>query len=348
MPLLTIAIPTFNRHSFLRKTLEALRPQSHENATLVVVDDSSQLPVEPLVREVLEGSGWSFRVIRNSVNIGLCANLLRSFEVAETEWLWLLSDDDTVDPNAIATILRTVNDQPDLLFATYSLPVLPIEREEIHDSIDSFFLALDSIPRVIFTSSAIYNRRKLVPYLFLAYLFVDSGAPQTALLLMAGTAQPRQKLAYLTSEIAAWQPPPVGHGYSIFNAMSQARLLALCNRTIHPHFCKLLVKCVPWPVRLLSNVVRDAAKGRNRDLLANIIDEYCDTYGKFRGGVVGSFWKTPGRLLGHLALRFPDFTMRMLSRVSLLLRRREMIYDSSPVSLNTYERLQETTARKNS
>ena len=127
-PLLTVAIPTFNRHEFLRATLQALRTQAREEVELIVVDNCSTPPVEAVVNEVMAGSAWTFRVVRNPANIGLSANILRCFEAADTAWLWVLSDDDKVDPAAIDTLVNTVRDHPGLLYATCSIPALPIPR----------------------------------------------------------------------------------------------------------------------------------------------------------------------------------------------------------------------------
>jgi hypothetical protein len=344
MPLLSVAIPTFNRHEFLRATLQALRGQARENVELVVVDNCSTTPVEPVVQEALAGSGWSFRVVRNEVNVGLCANILRCFEVAQADWLWALSDDDTVDPHAVATLLETIEKHPDLLFATYSHPVVPVAQDQICESVDSFLLALDSIPRVIFISAALYHRRKLLPYVSLAYNFIDSGAPQTALLLLAGLANPQQKLGYLSAEIVRWAQPSEEQSYSPFSTIGQCRLLLLCNPEQQAHMADLLVKAAPSPIRLLNHLVRDATQGRNRAMLDTILDQYLESYGKIRRGPVGIFWHGPGRWCGRLALRFPGLCKKTVDLLSRALRGRPIVYHSGPVSLSSYQRAAEKAA----
>jgi glycosyltransferase involved in cell wall biosynthesis len=339
---LTIAIPTYNRPEPLRRTLLALRPQANEDVELVVVDNASTPPVEPVVNEVMAGSAWAFRVIRNAANIGMCANILRCFEVANTDWLWALSDDDAVDPAAIETILGIVQKHPELLYATCSIPALPITSDRICESVDAFFQALDSIPRIIFISSSIYHRQRLIPYLSLAYNFIDSGSPHTALLQLAGLAQPQQPMAFLSREIASWQPPAPEDTYSKFQAISQHRLLALSHGATRAHLARLLVKDTPSPVRLLLHLLRDAAHGRKRELLQTILTEYFDAYGKTRGGVTGAFWRGPARLAGQLALHFAGATKALAEFAFRLLRGKPLSYDPNPVSLNSYLRLSET------
>ena len=339
---LTIAIPTYNRPEPLRQTLLALRSQANEDVELVVVDNASIPPAEPVVDEVMAGSAWAIRVIRNAANVGMCANILRCFEVANTEWLWVLSDDDVVDPAAVETILDIVRQHPQLLFATCSIPALPIASDRLCESVDAFFQALDSIPRIIFISSSIYHRQRLVPYLSLAYNFIDSGSPHTALLQIAGLAQPQQQMAFLSRQIASWQPPALEDTYSRFSAISQHRLLALSHGATRAHLARLLVKDTPSPDRLLLHLLRDAAHGRNRELLQTILAEYFDAYGKTRGGFAGAFWRGPARLAGQLALHFAGATKAFAEFVFRLLRGKPLSYDPNPVSLNGYLRLAET------
>jgi glycosyltransferase involved in cell wall biosynthesis len=346
MPLLTVAIPTFNRHEFLRSTLQALRAQAREEVELIVVDNCSTTPVEAVVNEVMAGSAWAFRVVRNPANIGLSANLLRCFEVANSEWLWVLSDDDKVDPAAIDTLLNTVRDHPRLLYATCSIPALPITSDRICESTDAFFQALDSIPRLIFMSSAIYNRQRLIAYLWQAYNFLDTGAPHTAMLLLAGLAQPRQQMAFFSREIASWQPPPPEEKYSQFSAIGQHRLLALCDSVTRAHLARLMVKDTPSPSRLFVHLARDAANGRNRAHLKGMLDDYFDAYGKTRGGIAGVFWRGPARLAGHLGLRFAGASKSIAEFSSRLLRGKPLSYDPNPVSLHSYLRLSETMEDK--
>jgi hypothetical protein len=346
MPLLTVAIPTFNRHDFLRETLRALRGQARENLELVVVDNCSTSPVEPLVQEALGGSGWSFRVVRNPVNVGLCANILRCFEVAAGDWVWILSDDDVIEPRAVEVILETIEKYPSLLFATYTQAVAPNYREQICESVDEFFLALNSIPQVIFISTSLYHRGKLTPYLNLAYNFIDSGAPQTALLLLAGLDQPNQELAYLSTRIASWQPPSPEQSYSHFSSIGQHRLLPLCGERVRGHFARLLLKNLASPIRLFVHLVRDVVNGRDSFAAGSILREYLKSYGEIRSGFAGFFWATPMRLLFGMLLHFPHVVNRLLNLASRVARGRAIAYDPNPVSINSYLRASEVAVRQ--
>ena len=308
---------------------------------MIVVDNASEPPAESVVDEVMSASAWPVRVIRNPVNIGLCANLLRCFEVAGAEWLWMLGDDDTVKGTAIATILDTIQKRPELLYATYSVPVTPVHQDLICESVDDFFQVLESVPQVIFISSALYNRRKLIPYLSLAYNFIDSGAPHIALLLLAGLAHRKRQMAYLSQEIVTWQPPPAEQAYSSFSAICQYKLMGLCSEPTRAHLAGLLLQGIPSIFRLFAHVVRDAANHRDRTVLNTILDRYFDAYGRIKGGIAGFFWRGPARLVARFSLRFARETKSVADFASKLLRRKPISYDPAPVSLDSYLRLSE-------
>ena len=53
------------------------------------------------------------RIHRNEFNIGMSANFMRSFELADGVWLWLLSDDDEIRLNALSNILAEIDHHGD-------------------------------------------------------------------------------------------------------------------------------------------------------------------------------------------------------------------------------------------
>src|SRR5580698_4616689 len=105
-PLLTIAIPTYNRASYLRKLLSVLFDQlvSEPRVELLISDNAS--PDEtPVLVEEYQRRGLRIRSIRNETNIGADANFLQCFEQARGKYLWVFSDDDIIVPGGIAKIL---------------------------------------------------------------------------------------------------------------------------------------------------------------------------------------------------------------------------------------------------
>ena len=127
--LLTVAIPTFNRPDQLTRCVELLRAQTDKRFKLLILDNASSTPAALAIKAVT--SDWpelDLRVIRHSINVGGDANILRCFEICETEYLWVLGDDDDPLPTAIETILSTIQANHDLLFCNFACELLKITR----------------------------------------------------------------------------------------------------------------------------------------------------------------------------------------------------------------------------
>ena len=106
---LTIAIPSWNRLTRLLLTLESIcnQPESRQ-VNLLVLDNGSDQEYTPAVNFLREKK-QPFRYVRHEQNIGMCSNILRCVEESETEWIWILGDDDPVAEDSLERILSEVN-----------------------------------------------------------------------------------------------------------------------------------------------------------------------------------------------------------------------------------------------
>ena len=101
-PILTIAIPTYNRFETVCANIKLLVPQMSPDVCLLVIDNASTDGTRDLNDWVRANHpDASIRVIRNVTNVGAGANVTRSFELVDTPWVWTLSDDDPVHPDAV-------------------------------------------------------------------------------------------------------------------------------------------------------------------------------------------------------------------------------------------------------
>ena len=112
-PILTIAIPTYNRFETVCANIKLLVPQMSPDVCLLVIDNASTDDTRNLTDWVKTNHpDASIRVIRNVTNVGAGANVTRSFELVETPWVWTLSDDDPVKPDAVVGILDVIARNP--------------------------------------------------------------------------------------------------------------------------------------------------------------------------------------------------------------------------------------------
>jgi abequosyltransferase len=119
-PLITIAIPTFNRASLLRRLLDQLTQQIGGNTRveLLISDNASTDSTFSTVQE-FQHRGLPLRYLRNSENTGADRNIVQCFEQSLGEYVWVFSDDDLMAPGTVGRILDTLSaDSYDLVFVT--------------------------------------------------------------------------------------------------------------------------------------------------------------------------------------------------------------------------------------
>ena len=117
-PLLTLAIPTYNRSGFLRQLLESVsgQVQSEARVELLVSDNASTDGTLSLVEEEIR-RGVPLRYLRNETNLGPDANFLQCYEHARGKYIWIIGDDDIVAQGAIERVLGYLSrDEYDLIY----------------------------------------------------------------------------------------------------------------------------------------------------------------------------------------------------------------------------------------
>jgi glycosyltransferase involved in cell wall biosynthesis len=96
----SVCIPTRNRAALLTTAIESVLAQSFQDFELVVMDNASEDDTEAVVRAFGDPR---LRYIRHPENIGAGANFNAGLRAAESEFVILLCDDDTLDPEFLAT-----------------------------------------------------------------------------------------------------------------------------------------------------------------------------------------------------------------------------------------------------
>lgn len=182
---LTIAIPTYNRNSLLLRHLTKLLPQLTGRCRLLILDNCSPTPVEETLREVLAGyPDLNCRIIRNKTNIGANANILRCLELCDTHWIWIIGDDDNPLPQAVETIFKYADENPDCLYFNFGFDGLRTETFFTR-GLEEFAEKLDGSANIPWISSAVCSVPALRDNLKLGYQYAFSMLPHVAVLLMS-------------------------------------------------------------------------------------------------------------------------------------------------------------------
>lgn len=92
----TVGIPTYNRPELLRGAMESVLTQTFTDFTLLVSDNASEPETEAVVRSF---DDERIRYVRADRNVGPTGNFRRVVQLADTEFVLILPDDDVLYPD---------------------------------------------------------------------------------------------------------------------------------------------------------------------------------------------------------------------------------------------------------
>jgi abequosyltransferase len=111
MPTIAICIPTYNRMKCLGELLDSIAAQQTPNLEVIVSDDASPDATAVLANSYKDKiSNYTF--IRQTENVGLDRNFLAVVEAARSDYIWLMGDDDMLEPGAVKRVTDALTAWP--------------------------------------------------------------------------------------------------------------------------------------------------------------------------------------------------------------------------------------------
>ena len=111
-PLLSFAVPTYNRAKYLDQVLGVLLKQLHgESRVELIVSDNASTDNTPAVVEDYRQRGLDIRYLRNEANRGADFNILQCFEQSRGKYVWVCGDDDFIVPGTLKRVLDALASQ---------------------------------------------------------------------------------------------------------------------------------------------------------------------------------------------------------------------------------------------
>lgn len=133
--LLTIAIPTFNRASFLDKQLTWLASaiQGFESeCEIILCDNCSSDNTQEIIKKWQPLFNKSqFISQRNSDNIGLMPNLAFCIKLATNKYVWVIGDDDPIHEISLTYVMNNLKKHPDLTLLILNFSWLNVVTNEL-------------------------------------------------------------------------------------------------------------------------------------------------------------------------------------------------------------------------
>lgn len=176
---LKIAIPTYNRPDYIQRQVRDILPQLRKGVSLVVYDNSSDIPVESYFSQEEKKC---FSIVRNKFNIGGAANIGKCLaENGDSGWIWMPGDDDQIEDNAVDVILGTICNHRDCCYINFGQKKTT-ETENFHDFLN-FLKIIGALNNSFFQSSCLFNMDKLKPYVLFYYEFLSTWMGQIAMVI---------------------------------------------------------------------------------------------------------------------------------------------------------------------
>ena len=117
--LLTIAIPTYNRSTYLKRLLDSLKIEisGFEDLVDIVVSDNASTDDTSSVLDLYTTLIPCLSIIRHAKNFGMDVNFITCATNSSSQYFWLVGDDDLPRPGSIGAILEILKSEaPDLVY----------------------------------------------------------------------------------------------------------------------------------------------------------------------------------------------------------------------------------------
>ncbi len=166
-PLVTIAIPTYNRaDSYLPQALQSALQQTYPQLELIVSDNASTDRTGAFVNSI---GDTRIRYFRHDVNIGPNNNLNFCLQQARGKYLLLLHDDDLIDRDFVESCIRAVAASSEAGIIRTGTRLIDAEGKIINEisnaagglSTEVFFQAWFSARSAIYMCSTLFNTERL-------------------------------------------------------------------------------------------------------------------------------------------------------------------------------------------
>lgn len=130
-PIVTIAIPTYQRPHLLKRCIESVVMQDYENIEVIVSDNESLNFYAKKIVEDFNGIR-KIKYVGQEKNIGGIENFFYLLREASGEYfMWLADDDELEGANYVTSLVQILDDDPSVVTAFARWKLMKNENEEI-------------------------------------------------------------------------------------------------------------------------------------------------------------------------------------------------------------------------
>jgi GT2 family glycosyltransferase len=121
-PLVTIAIPTYQRLAYLKAAVESALAQTYQHIEILIGQDPTSTGLDPHIlnwSQLLSSQQPQVRYQCNPHNLGLAGNWNALAATAHGEYIVIIGDDDILLPTFIETLMQSAQPDTDVLFSDH-------------------------------------------------------------------------------------------------------------------------------------------------------------------------------------------------------------------------------------
>jgi glycosyltransferase involved in cell wall biosynthesis len=145
LPLVTVAICTYNGERYLTATLDSVLAQTYRNMEVVVVDDGSGDSTVSIIKHYAERDSRIRWFVRE--NMGLPASRNYAFAQAQGEWIAIIDQDDLCYPERLARQVEVAFAFPSAALIFCNTHYIDNEGRNLGNHLFSFTLPDSFIPK---------------------------------------------------------------------------------------------------------------------------------------------------------------------------------------------------------
>jgi glycosyltransferase involved in cell wall biosynthesis len=131
LPLVSIAIITYNHEKFIGEALNSVLGQDYENIEIVVADDGSKDRTPEILRKFERDNPGKLRLILSERNEGITVNSNKAHFACRGKYVAWLGGDDLMLPGKIRKQVKFLEDHPDYYIVYHNLEIFRSETGEI-------------------------------------------------------------------------------------------------------------------------------------------------------------------------------------------------------------------------
>lgn len=173
-PLLTIAIPTYNRSAFLElclkrigEELDSLSEDQRSWVKVYIANNASTDNTAEVIFQYQLIDTEVFEVVHNTENIGAERNVAQCYASATTSYVWVLGDDDVILPGGLGKVIDAL--------LQHDVDILYLNNYWFKDDYAESLSRYESLGVSICKDSVDFARRTNVMLTFISALIVRSG-----------------------------------------------------------------------------------------------------------------------------------------------------------------------------